>query len=43
MEMATEHILKPGYDFGDEFDFGFNVILDALATWLPGNGGRLPS
>lgn len=30
VEMATEHILKPGYDFGDEFDFGLDVILDAL-------------
>ncbi|MFF0573840.1 TetR/AcrR family transcriptional regulator [Streptosporangium saharense] len=31
VEMATEHVLKPGYDFGDEFDFGLDVILDALA------------
>jgi AcrR family transcriptional regulator len=30
VEMATEHILKPGYDFGDEFAFGLNMILDAL-------------
>ncbi len=30
VEMATEHILKPGYDFGDEFDFGLGVILDGL-------------
>ena len=22
VELATEHILQPGYDFGDEFDFG---------------------
>ena len=22
----------PGYDFGDEFEFGLNVILDALAS-----------
>lgn len=31
VEIATEHVLKPGYDFGDEFDFGLNVILDGLA------------
>ena len=37
MEMATEHVLKPGYDFGDEFEFGLNMILDALAAALPGN------
>jgi AcrR family transcriptional regulator len=30
VEMATEHILQPGYDFGDEFEFGLNTILDAL-------------
>lgn len=30
VEMATEHILKPGYDFGNEFDFGLDLILDAL-------------
>jgi len=30
VEMATEHILKPGYDFGDEFEFGLGVILDGL-------------
>lgn len=37
MEIATEHVLKPGYDFGDEFEFGLNLILDALAAALPGN------
>jgi AcrR family transcriptional regulator len=31
VEMATEYILQPGYDFGDEFEFGLNVILDALS------------
>jgi AcrR family transcriptional regulator len=30
VEFATEHILKPGYDFGNEFEFGLSVILDAL-------------
>jgi hypothetical protein len=30
VEMATEHILRPGYDFGDEFDFGLDLVLDAL-------------
>ena len=29
-EMATEHVLQPGYDFGDEFEFGLDLILDAL-------------
>jgi hypothetical protein len=37
VEMATEHVLRPGNDFGDEFEFGLNVILDALARWVPGD------
>lgn len=30
MELTREHILKPGYDFGNEFEFGLNLILDGL-------------
>jgi len=40
LEMATEHILIPGYDFGDEFEFGLTVILDALARLLPNTNGE---
>ncbi|MBQ0865713.1 TetR/AcrR family transcriptional regulator [Streptomyces smyrnaeus] len=29
-ELATEHVLKPGYDHADEFAFGLTLILDAL-------------
>lgn len=29
-EMAVEHVLVPGYDFGDEFEFGLDLILDGL-------------
>jgi Tetracyclin repressor-like, C-terminal domain len=39
LEMATEHVLKPGYDFADEFEFGLTVILDALTRLLPNNSG----
>ena len=34
VELATEYVLKPGYDFGNEFEFGLNVILDALKVEL---------
>ena len=34
-EIATEHILRPGYDFGDEFEIGLTVILDALSGSIP--------
>jgi AcrR family transcriptional regulator len=37
-EIATERILQPGYDFGDEFEVGLTVILDALTRSLPGDG-----
>jgi len=29
-EMITEHALQPGYDHGDEYEFGLDVILDGL-------------
>ena len=29
-ELTAEHVLKPGYDFGDEFEFGLNLILDGI-------------
>ena len=31
VEMAQDHYLQLGYDFGDEFEFGLGLILDALA------------
>ncbi|WP_309075049.1 TetR/AcrR family transcriptional regulator C-terminal domain-containing protein [Paenarthrobacter sp.] len=30
VEIAVEHVLKPGYDFGDEFEFGLDLVLDGL-------------
>jgi hypothetical protein len=43
VEMATEYILQPGYDFGDEFEFGLVIILDALTRWLLGSTSGIPS
>ena len=40
VEMATEFILQPGYDFGDEFEFGLDVILDALTRSIPAHGPK---
>ena len=31
LAFATEHVMKPGYDFGEEFEFGLGLVLDALA------------
>jgi AcrR family transcriptional regulator len=30
VELTTEHVLKPGYSYGDEFEYGLGVILDSL-------------
>ena len=29
-DFITEHAMKPGYDYGDEFEYGLDVILDGL-------------
>ena len=29
-ELTTEHVLQPGYDYGHEFEFGLDLILDGL-------------
>jgi AcrR family transcriptional regulator len=34
VELATEFVLQPGYDFGNEFDFGLGLILDGLERLL---------
>ena len=39
-EMAVEHVLRPGYDYGDEFLVGLDLILDGLeaeARQAPGD------
>jgi AcrR family transcriptional regulator len=29
-KMLTEHVMRPGYDYGDEFEYGLDVILDGF-------------
>ena len=29
-ELTIEHVLRPGYDYGNEFEFGLDLILDGL-------------
>jgi len=29
-EFTTAHVLQPGYSFGDEFEFGLELVLDGL-------------
>ena len=30
-EFITEHAMKPGYDYGNEFEYGLDLILDSIA------------
>ena len=29
-ELAVRHVLQPGYDYGEEFEYGLDLILDGL-------------
>ena len=40
VDMATEYYFKPGYDFGAEFDFGLDMVLDALGRSISEAGDR---
>jgi AcrR family transcriptional regulator len=33
-EIAVEHVLQPGYDYGNEYRFGIDLILDGLERAL---------
>ncbi len=41
-ELTAEHVLRPGYDYGDEYEFGLGLLLDGLerarAAVLPRDG-----
>jgi hypothetical protein len=38
VEMATSYYVLPGYDFGNEFEFGLDLILDSLTQAVDGRG-----
>ncbi len=39
---TVEHVMQPGYDFGDEFDFGLDLILEGLDATSASNGSTNP-
>ena len=41
-ELTLEHILQPGYDHGNEYEFGLDLILDGLER-TPGTAQPVPS
>jgi AcrR family transcriptional regulator len=34
VEFISEHAMKPGYDYEDEFEYGLEIVLDGLAAVL---------
>jgi AcrR family transcriptional regulator len=38
-EIATEHVLQPGYDYGNEYLYGLDLILDGLERARDAAGG----
>ena len=37
-ELTFDHVLKPGYDYGKEFAFGLDLLIDGLQSALRGTG-----
>jgi AcrR family transcriptional regulator len=35
VEILTEHVMKPGYDYANEFEYGLDLILDGLEKGPP--------
>jgi AcrR family transcriptional regulator len=35
-ELTKEHVLKPGYNYGDEFEYGLALVLDGLEAAVRG-------
>jgi AcrR family transcriptional regulator len=38
--LTIEHVLQPGYDYGNEYEFGLDLILDSLEIQLTQCGSR---
>ena len=38
-EFTVQHVLQPGYDYADEFEFGLDLILDGLEALSGDVGG----
>jgi hypothetical protein len=39
LEFTMEHVMRPDYDFGAEFEYGLTVVLDGLTMSLSDDGG----
>ena len=43
-ELTVKHVMQPGYDYGNEYVFGLDLILEGLERTLRpcGGGGEPP-
>lgn len=39
-EFTVKHVLREGYDYGDEFEFGLDLVLDGIEQALARKGNR---
>jgi AcrR family transcriptional regulator len=42
LEFSVEHVMKPDYDYGAEFEYGLGVVLEGLATSMVELDGASP-
>ena len=42
LEFTMEHVMQPDYDFGEEFSYGLDLILDGLGRSLAHDNGAPP-
>ncbi|MFJ3876455.1 TetR/AcrR family transcriptional regulator C-terminal domain-containing protein [Streptomyces sp. NPDC090077] len=42
-EIATAHVMRPGYSYGDEFEYGLDLVLDGLRQAADRPQGTAPS
>jgi AcrR family transcriptional regulator len=41
-ELTVEHVLEPGYDYADEYEYGLDLILAGLERAFEGSGAKVP-
>ena len=43
LEFTMEHVMRPDYNFGEEFSYGLDLIFDGLARAVPNNARKTRS
>ncbi len=37
VRLTAEHVMQPGYAFGDSFEYGLDILLDGIEAAIPGS------